>query len=206
MNRCSLGQTETGFNVPLKCTPEEYKHFVEPAMAEADRANFPSALDIVTNGLNAHPASEGLLFLKAYFGYKLADTMSSQMMVLPKPIERIPDGSLLIDGAATTQMLGQFGEIIKVLEDADGAIDELLQVNPGSQEVTGFKNYIKTKLEKLEQESSNMRTSLGNSANIAGGYCQGCRRTISFDSQKIVFHRTSATQMEVFHETCYHRT
>jgi hypothetical protein len=76
-------------------------------------------------------------------------------------------------------------------------------VNPKSQEVTGFKNYIKTKLEKLEHESTNMRTSLGNSANIAGGFCQGCRQTISFDSQKVVFRRTSATQMEVFHEACY---
>src|SRR5215472_8682981 len=146
-------------------------------MAEANKSNFPGALEIVTNGLNAHPASEGLLFLKAYFGYKLADAMSNQVMTLPKPISRLSDGSLLIDGAATSQMLGHFGEIIKVLEDSDGAIDELLQVNPGSQEVTGFKNYIKTKLEKLEQESSNMRTSLANSANIAGGYCQRCRRT-----------------------------
>ena len=50
---------EGGFDVPLKCSPEEYKHFVEPAMHEAQNSNFPSALDIVENGLNAHPASEG---------------------------------------------------------------------------------------------------------------------------------------------------
>lgn len=198
-----MGQAETGFNVPLKCTPEEYKHFVEPAMGEADKSNFPTALDIVENGLNAHPASEGLLFLKAYFGYKVADSMSNNMVALPKAIQRIPDGSLLIDGAATSQMLVQFGEIIKVLEDSDGAIDELLQVNPGSQEVAGFKNYIKAKLEKLEQESTNVRASLSNSAHIAGSFCQGCRQTISFETQKVVFHRASATQMEVFHETCY---
>ena len=200
-----MGQAETGFNVPLKCTPEEYKHFVEPAMGEADKSNFPSALDIVENGLNAHPASEGLLFLKAYFGYKVADAMSNNMVALPKSIERLPDGSLLIDGAATNRMLVQFGEIIKVLEDSDGAIDELLQVNPASQEVSGFKNYIKAKLEKLEQESTNVRASVGNSAHIAGGFCQGCRQTISFDTQRVVFHRASATQMEVFHEPCYRR-
>ncbi|HZD12927.1 MAG TPA: hypothetical protein VE177_05350 [Candidatus Binatus sp.] len=199
-----MGQTETGFNVPLKCTPEEYKHFVEPAMGEAEKSNFPSALDIVANGLNAHPASEGLLFLKAYFGYKVADSMSNQLAGMPKAIERLQDGSLLIDGAATSRMLVQFTEIIKVLEDSDGAIDELLQVNPASQEVTGFKNYIKAKLERLEQESSNVRNSLNNSTHIAGGFCQGCRQSISFDSQKVVFRRASATQMEVFHEPCYH--
>ena len=198
-----MGQAETSFNVPLKCTPEEYKHFVEPAMSEADKSNFPTALDIVTNGLNAHPASEGLLFLKAYFGYKVADSMSNQLIALPRAIERLPDGSLVIDGSAANQMLIQFGEIIKVLEDSDGAIDELLQVNPNSQEVSGFKNYIKAKLEKLERESTNMRTSLGNSTSIAGGFCQGCRQTISFESQKVVFRRASATQMEVFHEACY---
>ncbi len=187
-----MGQAETGFNVPLKCTPEEYKHFVEPAMSEADKSNFPTALDIVSNGLNAHPASEGLLFLKAYFGYKVADSMSNQLIALPRAIDRLPDGSLVIDGSATNQMLVKFGEIIKVLEDSDGAIDELLQVNPNSQEVTGFKNYIKAKLEKL-----------GNSSQIAGGFCQACHQTISFDSQKVVFRRASATQMEVFHEACY---
>ncbi len=56
-------------------------------MAEANSSNFPNALDIVSNGLNAHPASEGLLFLKAYFGYKLADSMSSELGSFPKAIQ-----------------------------------------------------------------------------------------------------------------------
>src|SRR5438445_13513100 len=98
-------------------------------MREAHKTNFPTTIDIVTNVLNAHPASEGLLFLKAYFGYKVADSMSNQLIALPRAIERLPDGSLVIDGSAANQMLIQFSEIINVLEDSDGAIDELLQVN-----------------------------------------------------------------------------
>src|SRR5438034_3822616 len=89
---------ENAFNVPLKCTPEEKKHFVERAMQEAQNSNFPTALEIVTNGLDAHPASEGLLFLKAYFGYKVADTMSNELSSYPRIIEPIGNGGLMIDG------------------------------------------------------------------------------------------------------------
>src|SRR6266699_4173248 len=71
---------------------------VEPAMKEAQNSNFPSALDIVENGLNAHPASEGLMFLKAYFGYKVADTMSSELTSFPKVIQPLGNGALMVDG------------------------------------------------------------------------------------------------------------
>src|SRR6266852_9948489 len=103
-----MGQAETGFNVPLKCTPEEYKHFVEPAMSEADKSNFPTALDIVSNGLNAHPASEGLLFLKAYFGYKVADAMSNELASRPAAMQSMGNGVLVVDGGSTSTMLEQF--------------------------------------------------------------------------------------------------
>lgn len=198
-----MSETEGAFNVPLKCTPEEYKHFVEPAMSEANRSNFPAALDIVTDGLNAHPASEGLLFLKAYFGYKLADTMSHELTTLPKPIEALGNGVLMIDGAATSAMLVRFQEIVKMLGEAGVAIDELLQVNPNSQEVLAFKSYIEKKLQKLGQESENMRLTFSNSPSIAGGFCIGCKQSISFDSQKVVFRRTSSSQMEVWHFPCF---
>ncbi len=198
-----MAATQGAFNVPLKCTPEEYKHFVEPAMAEADKSNFPGAIDIVANGLNAHPASEGLLFLKAYFGYKLADTMSNELTTLPKAIQPIGDGLLMMDGGVTSRMLGRFEEIVRVLGEAETTIDELLQINSGNQEVLGFKSYIDQKLQRLGQESQNMRATFNNSPNIAGGYCVGCKKSISFESQKVVFRRTSASQMDVWHLPCF---
>ena len=198
-----MGATEGAFNVPLKCTPEEYKHFVEPAMAEANSSNFPNALDIVSNGLNAHPASEGLLFLKAYFGYKLADTMSNELSSFPKAIQPISDGVLMVDGAMTSQMLGKFQEIVKVLSEAEDAINELLQVNPESKEVVAFKGYIDQKRQTLGQESDNMRTTFSNSPNIAGNFCVGCRKSISFETQKVVFRRTSSSQLEAWHLPCF---
>lgn len=172
-------------------------------MQEADKSNFPSALDIVSNGLNAHPASEGLLFLKAYFGYKLADSMSNELGTLPKAIQPLGDGVLMVDGGMTSQMLGKFQEIVKVLSEAEEAINELLQVNPGSQEVLSFKGYIDQKRTKLGQESDSMRTTFINSPNIAGNFCVGCRKSISFDTQKVVFRRTSSSQLEVWHLPCF---
>jgi len=198
-----LSETQNAFNVPLKCTPEEYKHFVEPAMAEANKANFAGALEVVSNGLNAHPASEGLLFLKAYFGYKVADNMSNELGSRPPAIRPLETGVLAVDGTATTQMLERFEEIGKVLGDADTAIDELLQVNPNSQEVMAFKGYIDMKLQKLASESRNMRSTFNNSPKIAGGFCAGCKKNISFGSQAFVFRKLSATQMEVWHLPCY---
>ena len=200
-----MSETEGALNVPVKCTPEEYKHFVEPAMSEANKSNFPAALDIVSNGLNAHPASEGLLFLKAYFGYKLADSISNELTSLPKAIEPIGNGTLMVDGAATTAMLVRFQEIVKLLGEAQTAIDELLQVNPNSQEVLAFKSYIEKKLQKLGQESENMRLTFSNSPSIAGGFCIGCKQAISFDSQKVVFRRTSGSEMEVWHFPCFRK-
>jgi len=198
-----LAETQNAFNVPLKCTPEEYKHFVEPAMTEANKSNFAGALDVVSNGLNAHPASEGLLFLKAYFGYKVADNLSNELGSRPAAIRSLRNGVLMIDGTATTQMLERFEEIGKVLGDADSAIDELLQVNPNSQEVMSFKGYIDMKLQKLAAESRSMRTTFNNSPKIAGGFCAGCKKNISFASQAFVFRKVSATQMEVWHLPCY---
>jgi hypothetical protein len=198
-----LAGTENAFNVPLKCTPEEYKHFVEPAMAEAKKSNFSGALDIVATGLNAHPASEGLLFLKAYFGYKLADAMSSDLGSQPRAIQPLAGGSLLIDGNATSTMLGRFEEIVKILGEADTTIDELLQVNPNSQEVMAFKGYIDQKVQKLGEESEHMKNTFRNSPNIAGNFCTGCRKNISFGTQAFVFRKTSSTTMEVWHYPCY---
>ncbi len=194
---------EEAFNVPLKCSPEEYKHFVEPAMAEAQKSNFPSALDIVSNGLNAHPASEGLLFLRAYFGYKLADSMSNELGSMPKAIEVLSQGVLLIDGATTSQMLAKFDQIVKILTEAEETINELLQVSPDSQEVVAFKSYIDEKKQKLGQESETVRTTFVNSPNIAGNFCVGCRKSISFETQKVVFRRTASSQLDVWHLPCY---
>lgn len=193
------------FNIPLKCTPEESKHFVEPALAEADQSNYAGALDIVSNGLNAHPASEGLLFLRAYLDYKLADTMSSQLSSLPKAIQTLGTGLLLVDGSATTTLLGRFQEILKILGEADNAVDELLQVNPVNEEVIAFKGYIDGKLQKLALESGNLQTTFENSPSIAGGFCVGCKKSISFDSQTVVFRRASASQLEVWHLPCFQK-
>jgi len=200
-----LSETQTGFNVPLKCSPEEYKHFVQPAMAEANKSNYSAAMDIVNNGLNAHAASEGLLFLKAYFGYKLADRISDELGSLPKAFEPLGDGVLMIDGGATTAMLGKFKEIIKVLGEAENAIEEFLQINPTNPEVTAFKSYVETRLRKLGQESENVRATFNNSPNIAGGFCAGCRKNISFETQKIVFRRAPTGMMQVWHFPCFER-
>src|SRR5437879_12823109 len=108
-------------------------------MKESHNSNFPSALDIVENGLNAHPASEGLMFLKAYFGYKVADTMSSELTSFPKVIQPLGNGALMVDGAMTSQLMGKFQEIVKILSEAEESINELLQMNPTSQEVVAFK-------------------------------------------------------------------
>ncbi len=198
-----MSETDSAFNLPLKCTPEEYKHFVEPAVAEANKSNFPAALDIVSGGLNAHPASEGLLFLKAYFGYKLADSLSNELSTLPKAMQPMGWGMVMVDGAATAMMLGRFAEIVRVLGEAGSAIEEFLQLNPKSQEVLAFKGYLEQKLQKLEQESENMRATFGNSPNIAGAFCEGCKKSISFDNQKVVFRRASSAHMEVWHLQCF---
>lgn len=194
---------ETAFNVPLKCTPEEKRHFVEPAMQEAQNANFPSALEIVTNGLDAHPASEGLLFLKAYFGYKVADTMSNELTNYPRVIQTIGNGALMIDGAMTSQMLSKFQEIVNTLTEAGEAINELLQVNPKSERVVEFKGYIDQKRQQLDRESENMRATFTKSPQLAGAYCLGCQRSISYETQKVVFRRTADSRLEAWHLGCF---
>lgn len=199
----SLALSAGAFNVPLKCTPEEKKHFVDPALKEAEGSNFTGALEVVNDGLNAHPASEGLLFLRSYFCYKIADSISNEISAMPQPIQTLGDGSLMVDGASTSQMLGRFHEIVKVLGDAEEAINEILQVNPKNNEVMAFRAYIDSKLQKLGQESENMRLTFNNTPNIAGGFCVGCRKNISFDTQTVVFHRTATTQLEVWHLPCF---
>ncbi len=200
-----MAATAGAFNIPLKCTPEESKHFIEPALVEAEQSNYAGALDIVSNGLNAHPASEGLLFLRAYLDYKLADTMSNQLSALPKAIQSLGTGVLMVDGGATTTLLGRFQEILKVLGEADNAVEELLQVNPANEEVKAFKGYIDGKLQKLGQESENLQTTFNSSPRIAGGFCVGCKKSISFDSQTVVFRRASASQLEVWHLPCFQK-
>src|SRR5438034_10091604 len=103
-------------------------------MQEAQNSNFPTALEIVTNGLDAHPASEGLLFLKAYFGYKVADTMSNELSSYPRIIEPIGNGGLMIDGAMTAQMLHRFQDLVNTLSEAVRATNEVLHVNPNSKD------------------------------------------------------------------------
>jgi hypothetical protein len=198
-----LDRVDSAFNVPLKCTPEEKRHFVEPAMQEAQNANFPSALEIVTNGLDAHPASEGLLFLKAYFGYKVADTMSNELTNYPRVIQAIGNGALMIDGAMTSQMLSKFQEIVNTLTEAEEAINELLQVNPKSEKVVEFKGYIDQKRQQLDRESENMRATFTRSPQLAGSFCLGCQRSISYDTQKIVFRRTPDSRLEAWHFGCF---
>ena len=198
-----MDAVDGSFNFSLKCTPEEKKHFVDPAMQEAEKCNFPSALEIVTNGLDAHPASQGLMFLKAYFGYKLADSMSNELSSLPRVIQPIESGALMIDGAMTSQMLNKFQEIVDTLTEAEEAINELLQANPKSQEAVEFKGYIDQKRQQLNQESANMRTTFTKSPQIAGGFCVGCHKSISYDSQKVVFRRSLASQLEAWHLGCF---
>ncbi len=161
------------------------------------------ALDIVENGLNAHPASEGLMFLKAYFGYKIADTMSSELSSFPKVIQSLGNGALMVDGAMTSQLLGKFQEIVKILSEAEESINELLQMNPNSREVVAFKGYIDSKKNQLGQESENMKATIGNTPNIAGSFCVGCRKSISYDTQKVVFQKSSASQLEAWHLPCF---
>jgi len=172
-------------------------------MKEAEGSNFTGALEVVNDGLNAHPASEGLLFLRSYFCYKIADSISNELSTLPQPIQPLGEGVLMVDGAMTNQMLGRFQEIVKVLGDAEEAINEILQVNPRNNEVTAFRAYIDSKLQKLGQESENMRITFTNTPNIAGGFCVGCRKNISFDTQTVVFRKTSSTQLEVWHLPCF---
>jgi len=190
------------FNVPLKCTPEETKHFVEPAMREAEGSNFTGALEVVNDGLNAHPASEGLLFLRSYFCYKIADSISNEISTQPQPVQPLAEGVLMVDGALTSQMLGRFQEIVKILGDAEEAINEILQVNPRNNEVTAFRAYIDGKLQKLGQESENMRATFTNTPKIAGGFCVGCKKNISFETQTVVF-RKMPVQLEVWHLPCF---
>lgn len=194
---------DAAFNTSLKVTPEERKHFVDPAMQAAQNSNFPSALEIVENGLDAHPASEGLMFLKAYFGYKVADTMSNELSSFPKVIQQLGGGALMIDGAMTSQMLNRFQEIVNTLTEAEEAINELLQVNPKNQEVVQFKGYIDQKRQQLNQESSNMRATFTRSPQIAGTFCAGCQKSISYETQKVVFKRSSASQLEAWHLGCF---
>ena len=172
-------------------------------MKEAESSNFAGALEIVNDGLNAHPASEGLLFLRSYFCYKIADNISNELSLSPQPIQPLGEGVLMVDGAMTNQMLGRFQEIVKVLGDAEDAINEILQVNPHNNEVTAFRAYIDSKLQKLGQESENMRMTFTNTPNIAGNFCVGCRKNISFDTQTVVFRKTSSTQLEVWHLPCF---
>src|SRR5438128_12148052 len=110
-------------------------------MKEAQNSNFPSALDIVENRLNAYPASEGLMFLKAYFGYKIADAMSSELSSFPRVIQSLGNGALMVDGAMPSQLLRKFQEIVKILSEAEESTNELLQMKPTSQEVAAFKGY-----------------------------------------------------------------
>jgi hypothetical protein len=201
-----LDAVDNAFNVPLKCTPEEKRHFVEPAMHEAQNSNFPSALEIVTNGLDAHPASEGLLFLKAYFGYKVADTMSSELTTYPRVIQPIGNGALMIDGAMTSKMLAKFQEIVSTLSEAEEAINELLQVNPKSEKVVEFKGYIDQKRQQLDKESETMRATVSKSPQLAGSFCLGCQKSISYDTQKVVFRRSSDSRLEAWHLGCFQST
>jgi hypothetical protein len=198
-----LEAVDAAFNTSLKVSPEERKHFVDPAMQEAQKSNFPSALEIVENGLDAHPASEGLMFLKAYFGYKVADTMSNELSSYPKVIQQLGSGALMIDGAMTSQMLNRFQEIVNTLTEAEEAINELLQLNPKNQEVVQFKGYIDQKRQQLNQESNNMRTTFTRSPQIAGTFCAGCQKSISYETQKVVFKRSSASQLEAWHLGCF---
>ena len=198
-----MDAAEIGFNFPLKCTPEEKKHFVDPALQEAKSSNFPSALEIVTNGLDAHPASEGLLFLKAFLGYKVADSVSDELGNYPKVIQPVGNGALLMDGAMTSQMLAKFRQIVETLSEAEEAINELLQVNPKSKEGLEFKTYLDTKKQQVDKESESVRATFSKSPQLAGSFCMGCQRSISYDTQKVVFRRTQDSRLEAWHFGCF---
>lgn len=198
-----LDPVDMAFNAPLKCTPEEKRHFADPALVEAQNSNFPSALEIVTNGLDAHPASEGLLFLKAYFGYKIADAMSNELSSYPKVIQSIGNGALMIDGAMTSRMLSKFQEIVSALTDAEESVNELLQVNPKNTEIVEFRTYIDLKRQQLNKESETMRTTFSRGPQLAGSFCRGCQKSISFDTQKIVLRRSEDSRLEAWHSGCF---
>lgn len=198
-----MDAAEAAFNAPLKVTPEERKHFVEPAMQQAQSSNYASALDTVENGLNTHPASEGLLFLKAYFGYKVANNLSSELSSFPQVIQQIDGGALMIDGAMTSQLLSKFQEIVSTLTEAEESINELLQMNPKNKEVVDFKGYIDAKRQQLNQESENMKATFVKSPQLAGGFCVGCQRSISYESQKVVFQRSSDSRLQAWHFKCF---
>ena len=198
-----MDAAEVALKAPLKCTPEERKHFVEPAMQEAQNSNYASALDTVENGLNTHPASEGLLFLKAYFGYKVADSMSNDLSSFPQVIQPIGGSALMIDGAMTSQLLSKFQEIVNTLSEAEESINELLQVNPKNRDVVDFKGYIDAKRQQLDQESENMKATFNRSPQLAGSFCVGCQKSISYESQKVVFQRSSDSRLEAWHLGCY---
>ena len=108
----------------------------------------------------------------------------------------------MVDGAMTSQLLGKFQEIVKILSEAEESINELLQVNPKAQEVVAFKGYIDSKKNQLGQESENMKATISNTPNIAGGFCVGCRKSISYDTQKVVFRKTPS-QLEAWHLPCF---
>ena len=197
---------ELGLGFPLKCTPEEKKHFLDPALQEAKNSNFRSALEIVTNGLDAHPASEALLLLKAYFGYKVADTISNDLSNFPKIIQPIGNGALMMDGAVTSQMLTKFHEVVDTLSEAEEAINELLRVNPRSKEGVEFKTYLDIKKQQLDKESEAIRATFTKSPQLAGAFCMGCQRSISYDTQKVVFRRTPDSRLEAWHLGCFQAT
>ena len=201
-----MDAAEIGFNFPLKCTPEEKKHFVDPALQVAKNSNFPSALETVTNGLDAHPASEALLFLKAYFGYKVADTISNELGNYPKIIRPVGNGALMMDGAAKSQVLSKFHEILDTLSEAEEAINELLRVNPKSKEGVEFKAYLDIKRQQLVKQSENMQATFTKSPQLAGSFCMGCQRSISYDTQKVVFRRTPDARLEAWHLGCFPAT
>ena len=108
----------------------------------------------------------------------------------------------MIDGQQTSQMLTKFQEIVDTLTEAEEAINELLQVNPDSQEAIKFKGYIDHKRRQLNQESDSMRATFSKSPQIAGGFCVGCHKSISYESQKVVF-RKSASNLEAWHLGCF---
>jgi len=198
-----LDAVEAALNAPLKCTPEERKHFAEPALKEAQNSNYASALDTIESGLNAHPASEGLWFLKAYFGYKVADNMSNELSSFPRVIQPISGGALMIDGSMTSQLLNRFQEIVNTLSEAGESINELLQVNPKNKEVADFKSYLDSKKQQLDQESENMKATFIKSPQLAGGFCVGCHKSISYETQKVVFQSSSDSRLQAWHLGCY---
>src|SRR5207245_9041638 len=102
----------------------------------------------------------------------------------------------VVNGAMMSQPLGKFQEIVKILSEAEESINELLQMNPTSQEVVAFKGYIDSKKNQLGKESENMKATISNTPNLAGGFCVGCRKSISYETQKVVFRTSSQQQLQ----------